>query len=169
MPKSTVHDAVFRLVPALYPIVIRILKRCELRGPEFFTLSYVRHHGQRIRDEDVMLTSQLSDVLTALFYETEGGSSGFVTKMAERELVRRTSITAAERLSHFGSDQGSKAVIAITKLGQQRLDQVNTEVSQVLSDLFPSKFQQQVLKVLTFVGQRLEIPTGKLPNSSEGT
>ncbi len=128
MPSDAQPAELLKVLRGMYPHFIRCLRESELRGTEWFTLSYIEGHGRENGGESVMLTSDLTDMLTTLLYETEGGASGFITKLCNRRLLRRGHLTAVEKQGLFGSAAGSTAVIILGAEGQQKLRAFNGEV-----------------------------------------
>lgn len=128
MHSDTQPAELLKVLRGMYPHFIRCLRESGLRGTEWFTLSYIEGHGRLNGGESVMLTSDLTDTLTTLLYETEGGASGFVTKLCNLHLVRRGHLTAAEKHALFGSSGGSTTIIVLRPEGREKLKAFNAEV-----------------------------------------
>jgi hypothetical protein len=116
-------------------VVLEILNGHELNGPDFFVLSYIKHHGQAIPEGRAVLLSDLHDKLQQASGKSQGAASRAVTDLMERDLVRKIGITRASRQSLFPDGSGQHTVVVVTAEGLKLLDDINAEAGRLIDHL----------------------------------
>jgi hypothetical protein len=152
-------EEVFHVIPAVYPHVVRIVERAGITPADFFALSFVRHFGQAMDGRYTLPTSEFHKaLLKAGIFRTAGGASGFLTRLVERGLITKHSITAAARDKYFPAAQGWKTVVVLSRGGDEKLAEVATALKSLFSEAstdIPEKSLQSATHCIASVMPRL--------------
>ncbi len=140
------YAPIFAFVPALYPIVLEILGNHKLTGPEFFVLSYLKHHGQDTSQGRGILISDLLAKVQQASSRAESTASRSVTELVNRNYVRKNSIPAAERAKLFPDGEGHNTVVVITTEGMTLLTAVNVDAADLIDHLVTGGLSKKFLR-----------------------
>lgn len=131
MSGSILPQSFFRLVPALYPCVLRILAAQELNGPQFFVLSYVKNFGRPTsQGQGVLLGDLHEQLIQAVGYKNSAGPSKFVDELIGRNLLAKNIVRDSERALTFpeaAKERWRNYIVVITDQGREKLAAVNSE------------------------------------------
>lgn len=149
-PQHSLPDVVFALIPEFYPFFITVLRRCDLRGPEFFALSVLRSSEERVDRRPARLLAQLVEVIEGALASRRGKIASpmgrerhwgyeVIDDLFQRGLVSKRDLKDRERDELFPNVPGGKdKAILLTAEGEQLLAAFNGHVNELYNELISS-------------------------------
>lgn len=159
-----IPDEVFGVLAGFVPRLFAIMQEsCSLGPIEFYVLLYIRTHGRRRQNGDLVCPRQkLTLVLTSEFRYTAKATSVLIDGLHNAGLVKPDKLTAEELNRLYGSTHTRKAVVTLDPKGLEALQHFRRSVQE----LFDRVFQQLSPDFRSMVGDALEgfLRAGLLPD-----
>jgi hypothetical protein len=137
--RPVLPQSFYRLIPELYPVFFEICKQCDISGPEFFILSYVKHFGRGKGQE--ILVSDLDVQLAGVGMRKKSTASDFRNDLLERGLITIRRTTPKERNDLYPTDQarGKQALfVDLTPKAEETLRRFNEKAEETARAIAPS-------------------------------
>jgi hypothetical protein len=124
----------FDALPAFSAHIIRIFTECELTPPQLFALMYVDRCGKtRAKREKVILRSDVENYLKPMMaHYSDSGFSSFITKLCDRELLSKASLSPEEKSAWYGKRDGRRDALILPAKGRRKIEQFKSKCNGLL-------------------------------------